>query len=843
MATTPETIPTNGTAEIFESTTTQSPTTTPIATTATPTTTTQTNGISEIAEANTLTSVVATTPATPTATTIQVKTNEIAEIAEANTPVPPVAITPVAPTPATQPITFNKTKDNKPHTHTPFDFDAFITTIPPTLVAPNSPPTIISTLTQYIVNVEFCYRFLYFVRNNKNNQMDELKTIAKIIMEYYAPDDTTYFNFELKKIDLTNKTNKNIDDITIYTNKGKQTLEAMLKQVVAQVVPTQQPVAIPVAPIQVGTQVAVAQVINTKIPEPTKIVSETNAFRASQQKAQNKFFESMNIKILTYNINHASQGQSRVNIMSILKEGGYDIIGIQESYDENLQISDEYDKVTSNVNKTGKNNLNFNATIITFYKKKRFEIKDNIYYGNCNNTNANVARPYHIITLLDKITNANIDVINLHNEHEKNKKYNLTNTIKKGYVQPSNNHTTNITRQSPQTHNKFTNNNKNAIVIMGDFNTEYYFKNGILDITGLKKDPPKSCCKDDNYSRGGDYILTSGFKESENTIANNMKDASDHYPVERILTYSPINYDKSNPSIDYHIHYINSLPSNERESIINKIIESKKFTDQDINKLLDECLIESKPSKPSNPQTATGIYHEKQVSALCGIHALNNALQKQVFYKGDATAKNTIAFIDAIQKDKTVKDTERDAELKNQNYLASTIVEAIKLVANNKEFYEMTPSLIQATYDENEILQSTIQNGPVENEVLLTGVGNGNINLRDFRIVFNKRKFHYTSAFFKGKQWIYLDSMNKDPITYDTFNKLVMGTFKIHPNSDVDLYISNLPWMCAFIPDSKYDGTTATKTKGGRVRHCQKTIKNRKSKSKSKSKGITIKMH
>ncbi len=50
-------------------------------------------------------------------------------------------------------------------------------------------------------------------------------------MEYYAPNDTTYFNFELKKIDLTNKTNKNIDDITIYTNKGKQTLAEMLKQV------------------------------------------------------------------------------------------------------------------------------------------------------------------------------------------------------------------------------------------------------------------------------------------------------------------------------------------------------------------------------------------------------------------------------------------------------------------------------------------------------------------------------------------------------------------------------------------------------------------------------------
>ena len=156
----------------------------------------------------------------------------------------------------------------------------------------------------------------------------------------------------------------------------------------------------------------------------------------------------------------------------------------------------------------------------------------------------------------------------------------------------------------------------------------------------------------------------------------------------------------------------------------------------------------------------------------------------------------------------------------------------------------MTPSQIQATYNENEILQGTIQNGTaVDNEVLLTGVGNE--NLRDFRIVFNKRRFHYTSAFFKGKQWIYLDSMNKDPITYDTFNKLVMETFKIPPNSDVALYISNLPWMCAFIPDSKYDGitTTPTTTKGGRVRHYQKTIKNRKSKSKSKSKGITIKMH
>ena len=171
---------------------------------------------------------MATTPQS----TSPVATNGTAEIAEAITIPAPVTTTP-------QPITLNKTKDNKPRPHIPFDFDAFVATIPPTLVIPSPPPSIIPpTLANYIVNIEFCYRFLYFVRNNKNNQMDdELKTIAKIIMEYYALDDTTYFNFEIKKIDLTNKTNKNIDDITIYTNKGEQTLAGMLKDAtqVAQV--------------------------------------------------------------------------------------------------------------------------------------------------------------------------------------------------------------------------------------------------------------------------------------------------------------------------------------------------------------------------------------------------------------------------------------------------------------------------------------------------------------------------------------------------------------------------------------------------------------------------------
>jgi hypothetical protein len=173
---------------------------------------------------------------------IKKQTNGISEIAEALAPQSPITpvVAPVS-TPVSSTTTLNKTKDNKPRPHTPFDFDAFVATIPPTLVAPNPLPAILPALATYIVNVEFCYRFLYFVRNNKNNQTDELKTIAKIIMEYYAPTDTTYFNFELKKIDLTNKTNKNIDDITIYTNKGRQTLEEMLKDVsttlVAQVAP------------------------------------------------------------------------------------------------------------------------------------------------------------------------------------------------------------------------------------------------------------------------------------------------------------------------------------------------------------------------------------------------------------------------------------------------------------------------------------------------------------------------------------------------------------------------------------------------------------------------------
>jgi hypothetical protein len=209
------------------------------------------------------------TISTPQVAQTPVETNNTPEIFEANTvarqvePIPitttetptPEQVSPVAPIPPTT-TTLNKTKDNKPRPHTPFDLDAFIETIPPALVAPMTQPTILSTLTKYIDNIEFCYRFLYFVRNNKNNQTDELKTIAKIIMEYYAPNDTTYFNFELKKIDLTNKTNKNIDDITIYTNKGEQTLAEMLKD---------------------ATQVApqVAPVINTVKAETTKVEQTT----------------------------------------------------------------------------------------------------------------------------------------------------------------------------------------------------------------------------------------------------------------------------------------------------------------------------------------------------------------------------------------------------------------------------------------------------------------------------------------------------------------------------------------------------------------------------------------
>jgi endonuclease/exonuclease/phosphatase family metal-dependent hydrolase len=759
-----------------------------------------------------------------------VATSEIAELLEATIKTPPQAQTqaqapqqPIQTQVQTQqqPTTTLNKANNKAGPYTPIDLDALIATIPPALVVPATPPPSIPTtnLIDYVKNIEFCYRFLYFVRNNKNNQTEQLNTIAKIIMEYYAPNDTTYFNFELKKIDLTKVL---IDNIIIITNKGKQKLSDVLIDV-----PKVAPVAVQVA--QVAVQAPAPR--NTKTPESTKIVNETNAFRESQIKSQIKSFESMYIKILTYNINHASTGQARNNIMSILKKGGYDIIGIQESYDENLQISEDYDKVTSNVRKKGKNNVSFNATIITFYKKKRFEIKDVIYYGNCSKTRKDVARPYHIIKLLDKITQKNIDIINLHNEHE-NAPFKLTDTLKNGKSQDSNDHITNIDSTDKQIkHNNYTNNN-NIVVVMGDFNTDYYFKEGILNTQKGSGDPPKSCCTG-NYTRGGDYILTNGFKESKNTISDTMSGASDHYPVERILTYVS-NYDENSPSIDYHIHYINSLPSSERETIINNIINLKKITDvQDINKLLDECLIESTPSKPSN---TNNIYHEKQVSALCGIHALNNALQKQVFFKGDATANNTIAFIDAIKKDKRV--AEKETELKNQNYLASTIVEAIKLVADKNEFCEMTPSLIQATYDENEILQKTIPDGTgVKDEVLLTGDG-AKKNLRDFRIVFNKRKFHYTSAFFKEKEWIYLDSMDKVHQKFYTFNKLVSGIFKINPNSNVDTYISNLPWMCAFIPDSKYDGTTTIK-KGGSVKHCQKTIKNRK----TKSKGVTIKVH
>ena len=107
--------------------------------------------------------------------------------------------------------------------------DALIATIPPTLVLPATPHSMIpANLNKYIENIEFCYRFLYFVRNNKNNQTEQLNTIAKIIMEYYAPNDTTYFNFELKKIDLTKVS---IDNIIIITNKGKQKLSEMLKDV------------------------------------------------------------------------------------------------------------------------------------------------------------------------------------------------------------------------------------------------------------------------------------------------------------------------------------------------------------------------------------------------------------------------------------------------------------------------------------------------------------------------------------------------------------------------------------------------------------------------------------
>jgi hypothetical protein len=173
-----------------------------------------TSEISELIEAN------ATPPVVPVVPLLQaqpvVATSGISELIVAN----------VAPQQQVQTTTTLNKANNKAGPYTPIDLDVLIATIPPTLVVPATPPPSIP-YANYINSIEFCYRFLYFVRNNKNNQTEQLNTIAKIIMEYYAPNDTTYFNFELKKIDLTKVL---IDDIIIITNKGKQKLSDVLKE-------------------------------------------------------------------------------------------------------------------------------------------------------------------------------------------------------------------------------------------------------------------------------------------------------------------------------------------------------------------------------------------------------------------------------------------------------------------------------------------------------------------------------------------------------------------------------------------------------------------------------------
>jgi hypothetical protein len=231
-----------------------------------------TSGISELLEANATPPVPVVLQAPPVATTTPpvpvvlqappvatttppvpvvlqapvVATSEISELIEANATPPVVPVVPllqaqpvvatsgiselivanVAPQQQVQTTTTLNKANNKAGPYTPIDLDVLIATIPPTLVVPATPPPSIP-YANYINSIEFCYRFLYFVRNNKNNQTEQLNTIAKIIMEYYAPNDTTYFNFELKKIDLTKVL---IDDIIIITNKGKQKLSDVLKE-------------------------------------------------------------------------------------------------------------------------------------------------------------------------------------------------------------------------------------------------------------------------------------------------------------------------------------------------------------------------------------------------------------------------------------------------------------------------------------------------------------------------------------------------------------------------------------------------------------------------------------
>lgn len=119
---------------------------------------------------------------------------------------------------------------NKPRPYVPIDLDALFATIPPTFVVPFTPTQtdVYGLPAEYINNIEFCYRFLYFVRNNTKNQTDQLKSIAKIIMSYYLLDGTTYFNLE---IPLVNIESKDVPATTIITNKGTQKISDMLKEV------------------------------------------------------------------------------------------------------------------------------------------------------------------------------------------------------------------------------------------------------------------------------------------------------------------------------------------------------------------------------------------------------------------------------------------------------------------------------------------------------------------------------------------------------------------------------------------------------------------------------------
>jgi hypothetical protein len=74
-------------------------------------------------------------------------------------------------------------------------------------------------ISKYINNIPFCYRLLYYVRNNKINQTPVILTITseiakyyKIIYQYYI-----YFGFEVKK---ENEVIGDINGLTITIKNG-----------------------------------------------------------------------------------------------------------------------------------------------------------------------------------------------------------------------------------------------------------------------------------------------------------------------------------------------------------------------------------------------------------------------------------------------------------------------------------------------------------------------------------------------------------------------------------------------------------------------------------------------